>query len=202
MAPAFDSVTFICSHDPSSGRPRPAPRRGPEELPHDAPFVLDLLEGDDDEAVDVGRPDRRLGDLRSMLEAAVAAAEEEQRPAFVLEREVEDAADDDDVVAAVDHRLDAGLDPAEHVVEDGAPVAGPGFQPTPRTCRRRWRRSCGRSPPGPRPGCSRRTPGRLDAGPRRRGLLGGEQHERRVERHRGSERPDGEARPARRRRWR
>src|SRR5436190_24025120 len=54
-----------------------------------------------------------------MLESPEAATEEEQGPALVLEREVEDAGDGDDVVAPVDLLFDASLDPTEGAVEDG-----------------------------------------------------------------------------------
>src|SRR6266851_311197 len=64
----------------------------------------------------------------SGLEASVAAPVEEQGTALLAHAQVEDPAHDEEVVAGVVHGLDAGLDPAQHLVQDGGP--GPAPPPT------------------------------------------------------------------------
>src|SRR5437762_12447183 len=61
----------------------------------------------------LGRARHRLG----LAQEAVASAEEEQRLAGRSRLEVDHPSQDDDVVAAVEHRLDAAADRGQAVVD-------------------------------------------------------------------------------------
>ena len=69
-------------------------------------------------------------------EAAVAAAEEEQRRAVVGDGEVAHPAEHEVVVAGVGDRLDVAVDPGQDAVEDRRARAGRLASRGPRTCRR------------------------------------------------------------------